>query len=216
VQPWFWIGLLLCGPLLNSIFLHWNLYLSTVVLVRLQTILTQLVFEHSLRIRFKAEAPSSSPTSQTSDPIPSSSTISSLDNESDSESVRGETESQDTRQTTTVAASENSSQHDDSLSDTAKGKKKVGGSIKAPTEARPKHSGDAENLMGRINNLVTSDVYNVGEGDEFLNMCMFHTQRNLCLHPHRLLQSLSSRRKSHYQLYFSVKSLAGGDTLDKF
>ncbi|KDR83064.1 hypothetical protein GALMADRAFT_238869 [Galerina marginata CBS 339.88] len=55
VRPWFWVAFLLFGPLLQSIFEHWMLFTATRVRVRLGALLTQLVFEHSLRTRVTAE-----------------------------------------------------------------------------------------------------------------------------------------------------------------
>lgn len=72
MRPWFWVLLLFGYPLADSLLTEWylrvsvgahahflgqNLYnfkLQTVV--RLEAILTQLVFEHSLRVRLKAES----------------------------------------------------------------------------------------------------------------------------------------------------------------
>ncbi|KIJ38959.1 hypothetical protein M422DRAFT_258374 [Sphaerobolus stellatus SS14] len=55
IKPWFWITFLFIGPMLNSVCNQWYIFVGTRVLVRATALLTQLIFEHSLRIRMKAE-----------------------------------------------------------------------------------------------------------------------------------------------------------------
>ncbi|KIJ38938.1 hypothetical protein M422DRAFT_258345 [Sphaerobolus stellatus SS14] len=55
IKPWFWISFMFIGPMLGSIANQWFLFVSTRVLVQAKAVLTQVVFEHSLRIRLKAE-----------------------------------------------------------------------------------------------------------------------------------------------------------------
>ena len=165
VKPWFWIGLLLLGPLLNSIFQHWDSYLQNVILVRVQAVLTQLVFNHSLRIRLKAEV--SSQHSQVNEPTSLAHTIPTASEE------------------TTDADSA------DMISD-------GGGSGEvmspAPAPNKPANSSiesNAENLIGKINNLVTSDISNVGQGDDFVSLC-------------ELVFSFSLDRKTYISRQFSI------------
>ncbi|TFK52961.1 P-loop containing nucleoside triphosphate hydrolase protein [Heliocybe sulcata] len=77
VKPWFWIAALFCGPAIGSVAVQWFGYITvrvlvlleswynrelnaprmkTVIAVRTEAIITALVFEHSLRIRVKAES----------------------------------------------------------------------------------------------------------------------------------------------------------------
>ncbi|KIJ38948.1 hypothetical protein M422DRAFT_175814, partial [Sphaerobolus stellatus SS14] len=55
IKPWFWITFLFIGPMIESVCFHWYIYVCTRVLVRGTALLTQLIFEHSLRIRMTAE-----------------------------------------------------------------------------------------------------------------------------------------------------------------
>ncbi|KAF4617819.1 hypothetical protein D9613_006245 [Agrocybe pediades] len=158
IKPWFWIGLLLCGPLVTSVLQHWTLFLNTVILVRLQAILTQLAFDHSLRIRLKAESPETS--SPTAEPAQSSSvSISSIN----------ELEQSATDQTDTIAPSEGSTSREPTVVEGSSESAKKKAKNEPSADASPKHGGDAENLLGRINNLVTSDMQNIGEGVDFLD-----------------------------------------------
>ncbi|KDR68699.1 hypothetical protein GALMADRAFT_146052 [Galerina marginata CBS 339.88] len=51
IRPWFWVACLFFGPLMESISRQGYIYLGTMALARIQAILTELIFEHSLRIR---------------------------------------------------------------------------------------------------------------------------------------------------------------------
>ncbi|KAJ6611201.1 hypothetical protein B0H10DRAFT_2165893 [Mycena sp. CBHHK59/15] len=54
-RPWIWILWLFLGPTIRSITNHWYVFMVTRTLVRVEAIITQLVFNHALRIRFKSE-----------------------------------------------------------------------------------------------------------------------------------------------------------------
>ena len=170
-KPWLWIVLFLVGALLKSVLEHWYLYLETVVLVRIQGLLTQLVFEHSLRIRMKAEVSGHKPSSQASTPsTPSIAEESSptADNASEyGHPVRDENETQTSSSPTMMASSREASQS--TLTGSIKGKGR-GDSEDAHTPK--KHTRDAKNLMGRINNLVSSDLDAIVDGVDFLTVGM--------------------------------------------
>ncbi|KAF7377593.1 p-loop containing nucleoside triphosphate hydrolase protein [Mycena sanguinolenta] len=54
-RPWVWVLWIFLGPTLRSMCNHWYVFIVTRTLVRLEAIITQLIFEHALRIRFKSE-----------------------------------------------------------------------------------------------------------------------------------------------------------------
>ncbi|KAF5389764.1 hypothetical protein D9757_005974 [Collybiopsis confluens] len=58
MRPWFWVLVLFLNPLFDSLMVEWFLRVSLQMLVRMEALLTQLVFEHALRIRVKAETSS--------------------------------------------------------------------------------------------------------------------------------------------------------------
>lgn len=59
LSPWIWIVGMSAGPLLVSLSLQWYSYYATTILYRAEALLVELVFEHSLRTRLKAEGDSS-------------------------------------------------------------------------------------------------------------------------------------------------------------
>ncbi|KAF9024857.1 P-loop containing nucleoside triphosphate hydrolase protein [Hymenopellis radicata] len=54
-RPWVWIVWLVAGPLIADVSHGWFLFIATRIGVRQESIITQLVFEHALRMRVKAE-----------------------------------------------------------------------------------------------------------------------------------------------------------------
>ena len=164
VRPWVWIILIVIGPLVGSIALQVRrpsgdagpvltatqvyIFISTRMLVRVESILTELVFEHSLRIRVKEET--SNPISLPSTPNEATTTAES-DEELDSSSG-----------STTAAGSE---------PPTATAKPQVKGkeplhpsriaSNASVSKPAVKEKSKESNLIGKINNLATSDLSNV-------------------------------------------------------
>ncbi|KAF5361344.1 hypothetical protein D9757_012330 [Collybiopsis confluens] len=67
----FWVVWLLVGPTISSIAFGWYIFVATACIVHTESVITQVVFGHALRIRVKAETSSSS----------SSSSIASADND---------------------------------------------------------------------------------------------------------------------------------------
>ncbi|KAJ6564563.1 P-loop containing nucleoside triphosphate hydrolase protein [Mycena capillaripes] len=55
MRPWFWILLLFIGPLIVSVAFQWDLFIGTHITNQASALVMQLVFEHALRIRVKAE-----------------------------------------------------------------------------------------------------------------------------------------------------------------
>ncbi|KAJ7750388.1 hypothetical protein DFH07DRAFT_1062096 [Mycena maculata] len=65
-RPWIWILWLFLGPTMRSITNHWYVFIVTRTLVRVESIITQLVFEHALRIRCNIETSTDSGIGKTS------------------------------------------------------------------------------------------------------------------------------------------------------
>lgn len=143
INPWFWVLCLFIGPMIASICAQWYIFMSTRALVRTEALLIQLVFEHSLRIRFKAEA---------SKDGPSASSVSTPE----TQSVEG---------STTIEGSDTQSNN---TSNSTKGKAKADDSTTEPAGNNEKIEKKKDNLTGRINTLVTVDLDNIVSGKDFL------------------------------------------------
>ncbi|EJD52269.1 P-loop containing nucleoside triphosphate hydrolase protein, partial [Auricularia subglabra TFB-10046 SS5] len=118
VRPWVWVFWLFLGPWLGSVIFECYIFATTRMLVRTEAMITQLVFEHALRIRPKEDGP-----------------------QADSSSA---------------AANGSAS----SVSSVAEGKKPDRPGTTAPRKG--------DNLVGRINNLVTTDLNNIIDARDFL------------------------------------------------
>lgn len=125
------------------------------MLVNAQATLTQLLYDHALRIRMKAETTSDSSGSRTSTaaPTPDSASI------AEPEQEEGSNGNSDSTSTTAVGTDSG-----------GKGKQKAqaapAGDAKKAAED-PKDS-QGKNLVGKINNLVTSDLNNITSGRDFM------------------------------------------------
>ncbi|KAH7903537.1 ABC transporter type 1, transmembrane domain-containing protein [Hygrophoropsis aurantiaca] len=158
IRPWIWIAWLFFGPMAGSLSFQWYIFIATRTLVRTEGTITQLVFSHSLRIRMKAESPDDkkpvSDANATS--TPDTTSTDSLDSPDVEVSTDESTED-------TLRASEASS--------LAKGKQKAAQTKNMDDERGPKSN--TSNLIGKINNLVSSDLNNITEGRDFLMMCPY-------------------------------------------
>ncbi|TFK79744.1 P-loop containing nucleoside triphosphate hydrolase protein [Polyporus arcularius HHB13444] len=163
VKPWFWIALFFSGRVFKSVSDQWFMFMHTRVTVRIQAIVTELVFEHALRVRMKAE------TSETVEvPKSGENTVVATPDSASQAGTEGDSgsgsESGDADAETATSASHTASSSTATVvaptSASIKGKGKVASvaeiSQKTETPEPPRSKG--KNLVGRINNLVSSDL----------------------------------------------------------
>ncbi|KAK0203772.1 hypothetical protein DFS33DRAFT_1431870 [Desarmillaria ectypa] len=171
-RPWLWIVWLFVGPITSSIAFDWYIFIATRCLVRCESIITQLVFEHALRIRMKAETHSSPISSQTAS---GGSTTSPVD------SMAHVAESSSDTEVTLHSRSPTETEADHSREETLRGSPS---SIKSTDDTTSKPSKDssssaaegddeAKNLVGKINNLVTTDLANIADSRDFIRLLVF-------------------------------------------
>ncbi|PPQ72967.1 hypothetical protein CVT25_004484, partial [Psilocybe cyanescens] len=162
VRPWFWILCLFCGPFFRSIAFQWYNFIATRTLVRTVGLLTQLVFEHSLRIRLKAET-SDATTEPGLDPGIGASAYSSFVEVSAADIVNEvddalphpvSSTTSETAITGPAVAKQNT-------------KSRPSGSTPPSIEVTKEKVNDA-NIVGKINNLVTTDLNNMIEAGDFI------------------------------------------------
>ena len=122
--------------------------MGTRALALTEGLLTQLVFEHSLRIRFKAEGSKENSPSSTSPTVTP-----------ETQSVEGSTTLEDSDARSDITAS------------STKGKAKADSSSATKSAAakdEKKEEKKKDNLVGKINTLVTVDLENVVNAKDFL------------------------------------------------
>lgn len=139
LKPFVWIALLFVGPTISSVAVNYYIFLMTRALVRTESLLTQLMFDHALRLRMRDTAEDEEKKEEQAND--SSPRINVEDVDETAESSNGET--------TEVASS-----------DGGKGKSAN------KKEAADKEAAQAkgQGLAGRINVLMAADVESVVEG----------------------------------------------------
>lgn len=173
LRPWVWVLWLFMGPTLNSIcqqlityvqvrsLVHRRLYgcsplyfaIQALILVHTEGIITQLVFEHALRIRVKSEK------------VPESS--------GDIMLGPGTTETSSISGNTVVEPSTAAS----SAASSVKGKNKAQNEETMPVTSatrtdQPERQSQksSDKLLGRINNLVSNDLGNITDARNFMRL----------------------------------------------
>ncbi|KAG1858585.1 hypothetical protein C8R48DRAFT_775022 [Suillus tomentosus] len=132
----------------------------TRVLVQTEGIITQLVFEHALRIRMKAELPDGKRSGEsTPSSTPDSASVAGSSTAAADESTDGSGD--ETLQASTETASTSSTKKD----------KRKSQDVKEEMDNSSKQHSSADNLVGKINNLVT-DLSNLTDGRDFT--CVVH------------------------------------------
>ncbi|KAH9041241.1 hypothetical protein EDB85DRAFT_2139914 [Lactarius pseudohatsudake] len=174
VRPWVWVAYIFLGPALGTIAFQCYLFIASGTLVRVTAIVTQLVFEHALRIRVKAETSSSPEATPTATPeVGSQATTpdsgSAVEINIVSEEAGGSGEETRSEQSTIAASS-------------IKGKRKEEASGSDSGSEDGEEPGDSSNLVGKMNNLVSTDLENIIDGRDFLLLILyFPLQVVVCL-----------------------------------
>ncbi|KAG8968451.1 hypothetical protein FRC03_007393 [Tulasnella sp. 419] len=166
IRPWVWALALFVSQLGGSIAIQWYIWIATRMMIHTEAIITQLVFEHSLKIRLAEDVSSSG-----SSPGSKSASTSIPQTPERRASTREETGSEgsgasdEAGPATTVVGSE-------SQSPATKGKAKDVPKPTSPPSSDsgkgPKPEGHGANLVGKINNLVSTDLGNITDGRDFL------------------------------------------------
>ncbi|KIO02467.1 hypothetical protein M404DRAFT_9898 [Pisolithus tinctorius Marx 270] len=153
IRPWVWIVAIFAGQFFGSIIFQWYLFLTTRLIVRAECIITQLVFEHALRIRMKAEVPDT-------DKGSADSTVTTPDSASLSESATAVESSRE------GSPDEGRSTTTDVATPVTNGKLQSEG--KRGDTSGEKSALSTENFVGKISNLITTDLGNITDGRDFL------------------------------------------------
>ncbi|KIO07506.1 hypothetical protein M404DRAFT_24002 [Pisolithus tinctorius Marx 270] len=158
IRPWVWIVAIFAGQFFGSIIFQWYLFLTTRLIVRAECIITQLVFEHALRIRMKAEVPDT-------DKGSADSTVTTPDSASLSESATAVESSRE------GSPDEGRSTTTDVATPVTNGKLQSEG--KRGDTSGEKSASSTENFVGKISNLITTDLGNITDGRDFLLSPMY-------------------------------------------
>ncbi|KAF7353370.1 ATP-binding cassette transporter [Mycena sanguinolenta] len=152
IRPIVWILWLALGPLTGTVALQAYYRLSMRILVQVEGLLTELIFEHALRVRVKAQNVDAD-----ADATPTASGSGSTDGASSADG------------TASVDGSEDGTTLNNADSDT-QSTKKAGKT--APKKEKDENAQTAINV-GQISNLVTTDLRNVTNMADFLQLLFY-------------------------------------------
>ncbi|KAI8972403.1 P-loop containing nucleoside triphosphate hydrolase protein [Trametes punicea] len=169
IKPWFWVVLFFCGRMLKDLSDQLSTNYSKRLTVRLQAIITELVFEHALRLRVKADTAEIDDAAQSHTNTESATpdTASQLDPDS---TVAGETMNCGGAGTGQVEQTLPASSSTAADGTTDKGKGKERSTLESGTDTSKKakarkpdlsQARPSTHLAGKLNNLVTSDLNNL-------------------------------------------------------
>ncbi|KAG7095646.1 hypothetical protein E1B28_006368 [Marasmius oreades] len=192
MRPWFWIALMFIGPTISSVAFEWYIFVGTHMIVQAESLLTQVIFEHALRIRLKSEGDretsQATPTQDTTDsdssnPVSRESTLV----PSDDDNISGDDGSVRSGTDTTATAAEASTSHarEDTLVDTTsslnRAKSKTAHSdaakpsvnIGLPPLTRPISESGNSNMIGKIINLASTDLQTILDTKDFIRLLVY-------------------------------------------
>ncbi|KAF9802245.1 hypothetical protein IEO21_09909 [Rhodonia placenta] len=156
VRPWVWITWFFIGPMAGVIVFSLYYMASMRVAVQLEAVVTELVFTHALRIRMKAETSEDAPTAPVT-PVNASAVWSSAAQSEDEATVR---------EAETFADSTTASTQSAKAKQKSKSTPKQADVLTQPTAGEEKDRDKDKSLVGKINNLIASDLANITKGLE--------------------------------------------------
>ncbi|KAF9526532.1 multidrug resistance-associated ABC transporter [Crepidotus variabilis] len=171
IRPGFWILWLFIGPIAGSLVYNWYFFIAQATTIRVEALLTDLLFEHTLRVRLKAEtsekkAESGVETPKSGATTPKASGSSTPTGEGSSIAAHSQASTAVMSEGHTSTASEASTlvpPTNNSSDSNGKGKAKA----KAEPPKEEKKS-ETNNFAGKLNNLVTSDLNAISQARDWL------------------------------------------------
>ncbi|EJT98573.1 P-loop containing nucleoside triphosphate hydrolase protein [Dacryopinax primogenitus] len=167
VRPWVWVSLLAIDPIIGSLCLHMYIFITTRMVVQCESILTQLIFQHSLKIRLKDDAPPSSPSAAASGTRTPDPQIIEQVESVDGDGTRVGTENFTTAESETAVGTEQT-ESTAGGSPPPKDKRKKKGTQAQAEQTKDEDKEKSSHLVGKINNLIGTDLGNLVEGRDFL------------------------------------------------
>lgn len=153
-KPWVWIAGLFIAPVLGTFGFQLYIFITTRLIVRTEALVTQLVFEHSLKIRMKSETGSgSTAASRVATAVASRAA-----------SIHGpEHQGEESGDTLVASGGQPSS------SPKGKAPSVAPSEPSSPTPSKKDDDSQKDkNLVGKITNLISTDLGNIVEARDFL------------------------------------------------
>ncbi|VDC03809.1 unnamed protein product [Peniophora sp. CBMAI 1063] len=154
VRPWVWCTLMFLGPFGSTLLMQYYSFITTKIAVHTEGMLTELIFEHALRLRVKSEtrtpSASAAPTPETASIAASTTDNNGAESDASARKARSSAATPSRGNSTKIAAKEE------------------------------KGNDEGANFVGKINNLVTTDLQSIGRGRDF-TIPVFNTTFTLAM-----------------------------------
>ncbi|EIN07961.1 P-loop containing nucleoside triphosphate hydrolase protein [Punctularia strigosozonata HHB-11173 SS5] len=173
VRPWVWVIWMGATPMVWVMLAEWYVFVSTKMTVRAEAIVTQLVFVHALRIRLKGEEDAEKKEGdgakdkgkgKDAAAAPASAEASTSGGESATET---ETETGTETESTTVAESDTERSPSPTASTATATPSEADLSKDKKDGAKSDEKKSAKQIVGKINNLVTSDLSSLSQARDW-------------------------------------------------
>ncbi|ELU44867.1 ATP-binding cassette transporter [Rhizoctonia solani AG-1 IA] len=151
LRPWFWVLWLLLGPIIASIAFQWYIFIKMGSVVRAIGMISQLLFEHSLRIRMVAQVAGGSTSKTPSAVTPTIDAASIAENEQINAENSGGLQTAEEQETDSTNHTAETSNAQTLVASTSS----VKGQDKVDDKSKEEGSGSS-NLVGKINNLMST------------------------------------------------------------
>ncbi|KAF8507385.1 ATP-binding cassette transporter [Hysterangium stoloniferum] len=162
IRPWFWALCLFIGPIIVSLANSFYTFTACRVLVHAEAIITQVIFDHALRIRMKEATTASRPS--TAPNTPDSRSIAENDTDAESESENETLQDGSSPPRLSKGAGRRASNTSNAT---------IHPAVPSLNSDRPASNSRSRNLVGMINNLITTDLGNVTDGREFVHFAIY-------------------------------------------
>ncbi|KAG8879706.1 hypothetical protein FRB97_001503 [Tulasnella sp. 331] len=182
VRPWVWILTLVIAPIGASCVMQGYLFVSARMLVRTEGIITQLVFEHALKIRMTDDMPSGGSMSGSASGASTPATTSRPGSINQEEPFTADEEAGHEIETRESSDAPANTVHGSEGSGKGKATAKAQDSPTTPFKPEEVKAEGGNNLVGKITNLVSTDLSNIVEGrDFFVLFVLAPSQLVLCI-----------------------------------
>ncbi|KAF8515052.1 ATP-binding cassette transporter [Hysterangium stoloniferum] len=165
IKPWFWALCLFIGPSVGSLANSFYTFTASRIVVHAEAIITQVLFNHTLRIRKKEETTARSGQSTITNTLSSRSMRENgTDVESESRSKTLRCERISPRTSKDAAGRRASDTSNATIPNTVSS---------LASSDKPVYDSRSNNLAGKITNLITTDLSNIADGREFIYIAIY-------------------------------------------
>ncbi|KEP49369.1 ABC transporter [Rhizoctonia solani 123E] len=169
LRPWFWILWLFLGPVLGSIAMQWYIFVKMGSVIRAEGMITQLLFEHSLRIRMVSQVASGSGDKTPKTVFPTVDTASVVESQgAPIDAPKQLVDDEEASDSTGHTAEASNAQTLVASTSSVQGKSNTKGG-----DTSKEDDNTSSNLVGKINNLMSTDLDNITEGADIMFMLVF-------------------------------------------